>query len=332
MKQFEGENLLVIGGTSAFGQTFVRLALNEFNLNRIVVYSRNELKQFEMAQAFADSRVSFCIGDVRDRERLYEAMRNIDLVVYAAGLRQVSTADCHPSEAIKTNIQGAINVIDTAIARGVHKVIVLSTEKAAHPVYLHGVPQMVAENLLITANLVCDSQRTRFSVVRYGKIVASGGSVIPLFAKQRRLGTLSMTHAETTRFWITINEGTRFVARCLATMHGGEIFVPKMPTARIIDLAKVMAPDCRIEIVGFKPGEKLHEVLITEDEANRTLEFDDFFVIKPQANDWHEGAWQGGRPLPSEFRYASDVNPWTLSVAQIRGLLEGLGFGNTDSV
>jgi len=325
-----GKSLLITGGTGSFGQTFVRLALNELQIGRIVVYSRDELKQIEMARAIADERVEFVIGDVRDKSRLKEAMRDAELVVHAAALKQVPVAEKQPQEAVKTNVLGAINMIEAARESGVSKVIALSTDKAAHPVNLYGASKMVAEKLFIAANAERRPGETRFSVVRYGNVVASRGSVIPLFAKQREQGVIYLTHPQMTRFWITLEQGTRFVARCLEAMQGGEVFIPKMPSARILDLAHAIAPGCRIEVTRVRPGEKLHEVLVTEDESFRTLEFDDFFIVKPEIGNWNDAAWQGGRPLPAGYRYASNTNPWRLSVDEIRQLLEGMGYASAN--
>src|SRR5690606_7589764 len=229
-------------------------------------------------RAFADDRLKFFLGDVRDKDRVYEAMQGVDFVVHAAAMKQVPAAERHPDGAIKTNILGAVNVIGAALNQGVSKVITLSTDKAAHPVNLYGATKMVAEKLLITANTLRGQEGTRFSVVRYGNVAGSRGSVIPVFLKQRETGVVTLTHPEMTRFWITLEQGTRFVARSLAQMQGGEILIPKMPTTRVVDLAEAIAPKCRVEIVGIRLGEKLHEVLITEEEAERALEFDDYFL------------------------------------------------------
>jgi len=330
---FKDKRLLITGGTGSFGQTFVRLALRELEVGSIVVFSRDELKQLEMARAIADERLSFVIGDVRDKDRLEEAMRDVDYVVHAAALKQVPAAERQPKEAVKTNVLGSINVIDAARENGVRKVIALSTDKAAHPINLYGASKMVAEKLMIAANAERrEADETRFAVVRYGNVVGSRGSVIPLFAEQRKQGVITLTHPQMTRFWITLDQGTRFVARCLDAMHGGEVFIPKMPSARIVDLARAIAPGCRVQIAGVRPGEKLHEVLITEDEAFRTLEFDDFFIVKPELGAWAKAAWRHGKKLPPGFRYSSDSNPWTLSVDEIQTLLEGMGYASPDPV
>src|SRR5690606_10207109 len=326
MSQLAGAKLLITGGTGSFGRAFVRHALDELQLGSIVVYSRDEWKQLEMARSVADGRVSYVLGDVRDKERVREAMQGVDLVVHAAALKQVPAAERQPREAVKTNILGALNVIDAAREAGVKKVIALSTDKAAHPINLYGASKMVAEKLFIAANAEEAADKTRFAVVRYGNVIASRGSVIPLFLEQRERGVITLTHPEMTRFWITLEQGASFVSGCLEAMQGGEVFVPKLPSARIRDLARAIAPGCRVEITGIRPGEKLHEVLITEDEAHRTLEFNGFFIVKPEIGSWDESVWRGGRSLPAGYRYASNTNPWMLSLDEIGKLLEAMGF------
>lgn len=332
METFRGKRLLLTGGTGSFGRTFVQHAISKLALERIVVFSRDELKQSEMSRSIADERVEYMIGDVRDADRLRWAMQGVDWVVHAAALKQVPAAERNPSEPVKTNIVGAINLIKAAIDAGVDKVIALSTDKAAHPANLYGATKLVSERLLIAANPRRGSRGTRFSVVRYGNVVGSRGSVVPLFVEQRRSGVISITDPEMTRFWITLDQGVRFVSRALAGMRGGEVFVPKLPSARIVDIATAMAPDCRREIVGVRPGEKLHEVLITSEESVRALEFEDFYIIEPEAPHWDEHGWPGGRRVPGGFTYASDSNPWVLSVAEIRELLEAIGYDRVDPV
>lgn len=322
--------ILVTGGTGSFGSRFVELVLKELNPRKLIIYSRDELKQFQMQQVIDDPRVTFVIGDVRDKDRLRSTMAGVDVVVHAAALKQVPTAERHPTEAIKTNILGASSVIESAIANGVERVVALSTDKAANPVNMYGATKMVADKLFLAAN--ADQSVTRFALVRYGNVVGSRGSVVPLFLEQKRTGVLSITDPRMTRFWITLEQGVRFVLRSLRLMHGGEVFVPKLPTAAIMDLAAAIAPDCRIEHIGIRPGEKLHEVLVPADEAYRTLELDDSFVITPEPPGSEAGPWAHGKPVPDGFRYASDTNPWRLTVDEIRTMLKELGYDLTDSV
>lgn len=330
MYDLNGKSILITGGTGSFGTKFVELVLKELNPQKLIVYSRDELKQFEMQHGMDDPRLRFIIGDVRDRDRLRSAMTGVDVVVHAAALKQVPTAERHPSEAIKTNIMGATSVIESAIDRGVERVLALSTDKAANPVNLYGATKMVSDKLFIAAN--ADQSNTRFALVRYGNVVGSRGSVVPLFMEQRRTGVLSITDPRMTRFWITLEQGVRFVLRSVTLMHGGEVFVPKLPTAAIMDLVEAIAPGCRVKHIGIRPGEKLHEVLVPADEAYRTLELEDSFVIQPELPNWDGSVWAQGRPVPDGFRYASDSNPWRLTVDEIRSLLEGLGYDLMDSV
>lgn len=332
METFRGKSLLLTGGTGSFGRAFVQHAIAKLDLARIVVFSRDELKQSEMFRSIADERVEYVIGDVRDADRLGWALRGVDWVVHAAALKQVPAAERNPSEPVKTNILGAINLIEAAIDAGVEKVIALSTDKAAHPANLYGATKLVSERLFIAANPRARGRGTRFSVVRYGNVVGSRGSVVPLFVKQRTSGVISITDPEMTRFWITLEQGVRFVSRALAGMRGGEVFVPKLPSARIAEIAAAVAPGCRWEIVGVRPGEKMHEVLITPEESVRTFEFDDFYIIEPEAPQGDEHGRPRGRRVPRGFAYASDSNPWMLSVAEIRALLEEIGYGRVDPV
>ncbi len=332
MLDLEGATILVTGGTGSFGKAFVRIVLEEFQPGKVIVYSRDELKQYEMAQTFRDRRLRFFIGDVRDKERLLRAMNGVDVVVHAAALKQVPAAEYNPTEPVKTNILGAMNVIEAALERKVRRIIALSTDKAANPINLYGATKLVSDKLFVAANSYAGRQDTRFAVVRYGNVVGSRGSVVPLFMKQRETGTITITDSRMTRFWITLDQGVRFVLRCLSMMHGGEIFVPKLPSAGIMDIAEAIAPGCRIEITGIRPGEKLHEVMIPEDDARHTVEFDDFYVIKPEFPWWDSNHWADGRPLEEGFRYASDTNPWRLDVQEIRRLLEALGYELMDPV
>jgi len=319
-------SLLITGGTGSFGKKFVEFALQKLQPRRLIIFSRDEVKQLEMRQTFPDSGDSplrYFIGDVRDKDRLYRAFRGVDVVVHAAALKQVPTAEYNPLEVIHTNITGSANIIDAAIDRGVKKVIALSTDKAANPINLYGATKLCADKLFISACVYAGPSHTRFSVVRYGNVVGSRGSVIPLFLKQRSQGVIPITDPRMTRFWITLDQAVEFVHLCLSTMQGGEIFIPKLPSMRITDLASSIAPDCYQKIVGIRPGEKLHEVLLTEDEARRTLEFDDYYVVQPGPvlRQWSNGHLPSGHLVPEGFQYRSDTNEMWLGVEALREML-----------
>jgi UDP-N-acetylglucosamine 4,6-dehydratase len=266
---FSGKSVLVTGGTGSFGKKFIAEALKSHSPERVIVFSRDELKQFEMsrAPAFQDKRIRYFIGDVRDRERLMRAFDGVDVVVHAAALKQVPACEYNPFEAIKTNVLGAQYIIDAAIERGVHKVIALSTDKACNPVNLYGATKLCSDKLFVAGNAYAGDKDTSFSVVRYGNVVGSRGSVIPLFMKLKSTGKLPITHTDMTRFWITLEQGVQFVMDSLDRMHGGELFVPKIPSMKMTDLARAIGPDCEIDVIGIRPGEKLHEVMISEDDA-----------------------------------------------------------------
>jgi UDP-N-acetylglucosamine 4,6-dehydratase len=315
--------VLVTGGTGSFGKKFVETVVDEYRPRKLIVFSRDELKQFEMSHVFSEERfpcMRYFIGDVRDRDRLYRAMDGVDIVLHCAAMKQVPTAEYNPIEAVKTNIMGAANVIDAAIDRNVKKVIALSTDKAANPVNLYGATKLCSDKLFVAANSYSGQHGTQFSVVRYGNVVGSRGSVIPYFKKTRCNGVLSITEPRMTRFWITLEQAVQFVLMCLERMHGGEIFVPKIPSMNIMDLAKAIAPECRIDIVGIRPGEKLHETMVPEDDARHTVEYEDCYVILPPARA--NGSRNGGRPCPDGFRYSSDNNKVWLTVDQLRALVE----------
>ncbi|MBI3616079.1 MAG: UDP-N-acetylglucosamine 4,6-dehydratase (inverting) [Candidatus Omnitrophica bacterium] len=311
----DGSNLLITGGTGSFGKCFVRRVLNTARPERLIIFSRDELKQFHMRQEFPVDRypnLRMFIGDVRDRDRLYRVMDGMDIVVHAAALKQVPTAEVNPIEAIKTNILGAANLIDAAIDRKVGKVLALSTDKAANPVNLYGATKLCADKLFVAANGT-GFHSTKFSVVRYGNVVGSRGSVIPYFIAQRPTGKITITDPRMTRFLMTLDQSVNFVLSCTQRMLGGEIFVPKIPSARVVDLARVIAPECTHEIIGIRPGEKLHEMLIPGDEAHLTIEFKDHFVIQPSHSFWNHKDFlkRGeGKPCPDGFLYSSDTNPW----------------------
>jgi UDP-N-acetylglucosamine 4,6-dehydratase len=318
--------ILLTGGTGSFGQKFVEVMLKEYNPKTIRIFSRDELKQWEMAQKFNHGeRLRFFIGDIRDKERLERAMDGVDIVVHAAALKQVPLCEYNPFEAVKTNILGAQNVIEAALDHNVERVMAISTDKAVNPVNLYGATKMCMEKLFIAANsYVGPKRQTKMSCVRYGNVVGSRGSVIPLFKKQRQTGRITITDPRMTRFWITLEQGVRFVINCIEKMHGGEIFVPKIPSMRIMDLAKAIAPECEIEFIGIRPGEKIHECLLTEDEARHSIEFEDFFVIEPEHPWWNAERWSGGKRLPEGFRYTSDTNTQWLSIEELKKMVENL--------
>jgi UDP-N-acetylglucosamine 4,6-dehydratase len=315
--------VLVTGGTGSFGKKFIKIMLEEYHPAKIIVYSRDELKQHEMrTSGYDDPSIRYFIGDVRDRERLMRALYGVDIVVHAAALKQVPACEYNPMEAIKTNILGSSNVADAAIENNVEKVLALSTDKAVNPINLYGATKLAAEKLLIQSNAYAGGRKTRISCTRYGNVVGSRGSVVPLFLKQRENGRLTITDARMTRFWISLEQGVRFVIRCIEQMQGGEVFVPKIPSMRMVDLAKAMAPEAEIEIIGIRPGEKLHESLISEDEARTTVELPDMFVVQPPSALWFGHTWEKlGKPLPDGFRYASNTNTDWLDVEQINALI-----------
>src|SRR5688572_15649284 len=288
-QMLDGKTVLVTGGTGSFGKKFTQVALNRFKLRKLIIFSRDELKQMEMRQAFPDtgnSPMRYFIGDVRDRDRLYRALDGVDIVVHAAALKQVPTAEYNPIEAVKTNILGASNLIDAAIDRNVQKVVALSTDKAVNPVNLYGATKLCADKLFVAANSYSGHHKTRFSVVRYGNVVGSRGSVVPRFIELRKTGRIPITDPRMTRFWITLEQAAEFVLDSFSRMEGGEIFVPKIPSMKITDLARAIAPECKTEIVGIRSGEKLHEVMVAEDDARNTREYDRYFVIFPQFHEW----------------------------------------------
>jgi UDP-N-acetylglucosamine 4,6-dehydratase len=319
------KTILVTGGTGSFGKKFTEIMLRDYHPKKLIIFSRDELKQHEMRlSGFDHPRLRYFIGDVRDVDRLRRAMNGVDIVVHAAALKQVPACEYNPIEAVMTNVMGARNVIDAALDTGVSRVMALSTDKAVNPINLYGATKLVAEKLFVQANAYSGAGPTRFSCVRYGNVVGSRGSVIPLFLKQRENGTITVTDPRMTRFWITLEQGVRLVIRCIEQMHGGEVFVPKIPSMNIMDLAQAIAPDCQVEQIGIRPGEKLHEVLISEDEARHTLELDDMFVVQPVHPWWFSDNWRDGRPLPDGFRYGSDTNTQWLRVEDLRALVEGL--------
>ena len=320
---WQDQVILVTGGTGSFGKKFVEIVQREFQPKKLIVFSRDELKQHEMRVAgFDQPNLRYFIGDVRDRERLRRALHGVDIVVHAAALKQVPACEYNPMEAIKTNILGSSNVIEAALDAGVKRVLALSTDKAVNPVNLYGATKLAAEKLFIQSNAYAAGTATRFSCTRYGNVVGSRGSVVPLFLQQRQTGRLTITDPRMTRFWLSLEQSVRFVIRCIEQMEGGEVFVPKLPSTKVTDLAKAIAPDAQVEIIGIRPGERLHEVLVNEDEARQTVELDDMFVIQPAEALWFGYAWQDrGRPLPEGFRYASNTNTKWLDVEEIKAMI-----------
>jgi len=313
--------VLITGGTGSFGKMFVKKIL-EYDVKKVIVFSRDELKQYEMAQEYTDPRIRFFIGDVRDKDRLYRAFDGVDYVVHAAAMKQVPACEYNPFEAVKTNIYGAQNIIEAAIDRSVKRVIALSTDKAAAPINLYGATKLASDKLFVAANSYVGDKDTRFAVVRYGNVVGSRGSVVPFFKKMAATGKLPITDERMTRFWITLDQGVQFVIDCLHRMRGGEIFVPKIPSMKVVDLAKAIAPEAEIEIIGIRPGEKLHEAMITEDDARHTVEFDNYYVIAPEFPWCPQEYVRHGRSLPEGFKYTSDTNTEWLTVEELRALVE----------
>jgi len=326
---FNNKNIFITGGTGSFGKHFIRKILKDYKPNKIVVFSRDELKQFEMHDEFNSSCMRYLLGDVRDRERLLEATRGIDIIIHAAALKQVPAAEFNPMECVKTNVNGGENVIKAALANNVESVVALSTDKAAAPINLYGATKLTSDKLFVAANNIKGDRRTKFSVVRYGNVVGSRGSVVPFFMKliKKNTSSLPVTDPDMTRFWITLDEGVTFVINAIRRMHGGELFVPKIPSVRVIDLAKSMAPNLPIEIIGIRPGEKLHEVMCPKDDSHLTLEFPDHFIIKPSFtfNDIDIDysctlLGENGVNVEPGFEYNSENNHHFLSINEIEAI------------
>ena len=315
-------SILITGGTGSFGKMFARHLLDNYNPRRVIILSRDELKQYEMEQDFKDNRLRFFLGDVRDRDRLYRAFNGVEYVVHAAALKQVPACEYNPFEAVKTNVLGAQNIIEAAIDCGVKRVVALSTDKAANPVNLYGATKLCADKLFISGNSYAAASETRFSVVRYGNVVGSRGSVIPLFKTLREKGVITITDSRMTRFWITLEHGVEFVLNSIKLMHGGEIFVPKIPSMKITDLATAIAPGCRLEYIGIRPGEKLHEVMIPEDDARNTIDMGSYYIIQSQSSWWSKRKLPGGgKPVPDGFCYSSDTNTCWLTIDELRKMV-----------
>ena len=323
---FNNKSILITGGTGSFGRKFVKILLERYTPKKVIVFSRDELKQFEMSQVFNKPCMRYFIGDVRDEARLEKAMYKVDYVVHAAALKQVPAAEYNPMECIKTNVMGAQNVIDAAIKCGVKKVIALSTDKAANPVNLYGATKLCSDKLFTAANNLVGDRETRFAVVRYGNVVGSRGSVVPFFKKLIADGAkeLPITDERMTRFWLKLEDGVDFVLKNFQRMQGGEIFIPKIPSMRILDLAKAIAPEAGIKIIGIRPGEKLHEVMCPSDLYYDTLEFEDHYVIKPSTCEFGAVDYsinllgEHGKLVPDGFDYNSGNNPHFLTVEELR--------------
>ncbi len=319
------KTVLITGGTGSFGRKFTETVLSRYKVKKLIIFSRDELKQQERGGGWRDgqdSRIRYFIGDVRDRPRLERALHGVDIVVHAAALKQVPACEYNPFEAVQTNIIGSKNVIDAAIDQGVQRVIAISTDKAVNPVNLYGATKLCAEKLFVNGNSYSGDVGTRLSCVRYGNVIGSRGSVVPLFQEQRKTGTVTVTDPRMTRFWITLDQGVDFVIKCIGLMQGGEVFVPRIPSVTIMDLVKAVAPECQVKYIGIRPGEKVHELLISEDESRNAVQVDNMYVLRPSAG------WRGiegfpvARPLPEGFKFTSDTNTLHLSNEELRALIQ----------
>lgn len=324
MTSWDGASVMITGGTGSFGKAFIRRLLADGHAERIVIYSRDELKQYEVKQTLGDDpRLRWMIGDVRDLDRLRRAMHGVDYVVHAAALKQVDTAEYNPFECVKTNVLGSQNVIEAAIDLGVKRVVALSTDKASSPINLYGATKLCADKLVIAGNHYAGAQETRFSVVRYGNVVGSRGSVVPFFKRLAAEGVtrLPITDERMTRFWITLPQAVQFVLDAFDRMTGGELYVPRIPSMKITDLAQVLAPNTEIDVIGIRPGEKLHEEMISLEDAHRTLGFDDHYVVQPVMAEWGGAHVTGGDPVASDFVYRSDLNDQWLTHDQLADMV-----------
>jgi UDP-N-acetylglucosamine 4,6-dehydratase len=323
-----GKTILITGGTGSFGKKCTEIILKKYKPKKLIIFSRDELKQFEMSQIFSDKEypcIRYFIGDVRDKERLYRAFQGVDYIIHAAALKQVPAAEYNPFEAVKTNILGAENIINVSIDKSVKKVIALSTDKAANPINLYGATKLCSDKLFIAGNSYVGREETIFSVVRYGNVVGSRGSVIPFFLKQKETGILTVTDPRMTRFWITLEQGVNFVLDCFKRMVGGELFVPKIPSMNIMDLAKAIAPECKTKIIGIRPGEKLHEIMIPRDEARMTLEFKNYYIIQPDFRFFaRRFKNRGGKVVPEDFEYNSGTNTCGLTVEKLKEMIQNI--------
>lgn len=317
-KWIRGQVVLLTGGTGSFGRKFTELVLRDHAPSELIVYSRDEMKQYQMRQQFPQKNLRFIIGDVRDPPRLNEAMKGVDVVIHAAALKHILVCEEHPVEAIKTNILGSANVIDAAIDNGVKRVMAVTTDKAVNPINLYGATKLCAEKLMVQANALARPDGPQFACARYGNVVGSRGSVIPLFFDQRRSGKVTVTDRRMTRFWITLEQAVQFVIGCLQEMQGGEIFVPRIPSMSVLDLVGAIAPTAKIQYTGIRAGEKLHELLVSPDESRQVLRFKEKFVIRPAQPWWKAGLWSEGETVPDGFFYSSENNPERLSGEQLR--------------
>ena len=325
---FENQTILVTGGTGSFGHAFLRMTLDRHSPKKIIVYSRDEMKQWEMAKKFdGDERVRFFIGDVRDRDRVYRALDGVDFVVHAAATKIVPTAEYNPFECVKTNIIGAMNIIDAAIDKGVKKVVALSTDKASSPINLYGATKLASDKLFVASNSYSGRHNTRFGVVRYGNVMGSRGSVIPLFLRLREKGALPITDERMTRFMITLEQGVKLVWHAFSDMEGGEIYVKKIPSMKVVDLARVVAPEAKLEIVGIRPGEKMHEQMIGEEDSFHTYEYEGYYKILPAINNWSSCSdrIKNGRKVSEGFSYTSDGNTDWMTDGELREWLTANG-------
>ncbi len=320
---WQQKTVLITGGTGSFGKKLVEIMLKEYQPKKLIVFSRDELKQHEMrTSGFNHPSLRYFIGDVRDEARLHRAFKGVDIVVHAAALKQVPACEYNPVEAVMTNINGAKNVIEAALDNGIERVLAMSTDKATAPVNLYGATKLVAEKLFIQGNSYSGEGGAKFACVRYGNVVGSRGSVVPLFKKQRESGRISITDKRMTRFWITLEQGVRFVISCIETMHGGELFIPKIPSMNMMDLAKTLAPECDVDFIGIRPGEKLHESMISNDEARQSVELEDRYVILPAHSWWKQGNWNEAKSLPDGFSYSSDTNDQWLTPEMLQRMID----------
>jgi len=329
---WQNQSILLTGGTGSFGKHFCKVMIEKYHPKVIRIYSRDELKQHEMRQHFGEDYIRYFIGDVRDADRLRRAMEGVDIVVHAAALKQVPACEYNPLEAVKTNIHGAQHVIDAAIDTGVSKVIALSTDKAVNPVNLYGATKLCADKIVIQGNSYAGARDTRFSCVRYGNVIGSRGSVIPLFKTQRKTGKITITDRRMTRFWLTLDQAVELVVNAFYHMQGGEIFVPKIPSMKVMDLAKAIAPECDIDIIGIRPGEKLHEALITEEEGRNAVEYNGMYVVMPNYSWWERQNYIKGQKLPEGFTYTSNNNDMWLSIEDLREIVHEFTFTDEDRV
>jgi len=321
---FKNKTILITGGTGSFGSNFVKYLLKNSQAKKIIVLSRDELKQSKMKEEIKDERLRLFIGDIRDLQRLQRAFTGVDIVVHAAALKQIPLIEYNPMEAIKTNIMGTANVINAAIDNNVEKVLLISSDKAVNPINLYGATKLCAEKIFIQANSYAAGKKTKFSCVRYGNVIGSRGSVVPLFLKQKEKGVLSITDKRMTRFWLTLEQGVKFVSNCKNRMRGGEIFIPKLPSTKIVDLAKVIAPKAKIETIGIRPGEKLHEILLSPEETAHSKEFDKYFVIETEFLFWGGKYPKGGKSVPDDFKYSSDTNKHWLTEEELKKIIDNI--------